>query len=162
MKKKILHAYQEYILKYPSLVLVFLTLILIASLSNVDNFKLDASADTLILEDDKDLKLFREVSGRYKTNEYLVLTITDKDKKIFSIDTLNYIKNLTDEISKFNNVQSVTSITNIPLVTSSKQPLTELINNVPNIFSEDIDLEMARNEILTSPVYKDLVIMEMK
>jgi hypothetical protein len=43
-------------------------------------------------------------------------------------------------------------------VTSSKQPLTELINNVPNIFSEDIDLEMARNEILTSPVYKDLVI----
>jgi predicted RND superfamily exporter protein len=160
MKKKILHAYQEYILKYPSLVLVFLALILIASLSNVDNFKLDASADTLILEDDKDLKLFREVAGRYKTNEFLVLTITDKDKNIFSIDTLNYIKNLTDEISKFNNVQSVTSITNIPLVTSSKQPLTELINNVPNIFSEDIDLEMARNEILTSPVYKDLVISE--
>jgi hypothetical protein len=50
----------------------------------MDNFKLDASADTLILEDDKDLKLFREVSGRYKTNDFLVLTVTDNNEDIFS------------------------------------------------------------------------------
>ena len=160
MKKKISQIYDEYILRYPALILAFLVIILILSLSNMDNFKLDASADTLILEDDKDLKVFREVSGRYKTNDFLVLTVTDKNQDIFSKDTLNYIKNISERISKFENVQAVTSIVNIPLVTSSKKPLTELINNVPNIFSDDINLDMARSEILTSPVYKDLVISD--
>jgi predicted RND superfamily exporter protein len=160
MKKKISQIYEEYILSYPALVLVFLVLILITSLSNMDNFKLDASADTLILEDDKDLKLFREVSSRYKTNDFLVLTITDNNKDIFSTDTLAYIKFISEKISKFKNVQSVTSIVNIPLVSSSNKPLTELINNVPNIFSNDINLDMAKSEILTSPVYKDLVISD--
>ena len=160
MKKKISQIYEEYILSYPALVLVFLVLILITSLSNMDNFKLDASADTLILEDDKDLKLFREVSNRYKTNDFLVLTITDNNKDIFSTDTLAYIKLISEKISKFKNVQSITSIVNIPLVSSSNKPLTELINNVPNIFSDDINLDMAKSEILTSPVYKDLVISD--
>jgi hypothetical protein len=63
----------------------------------------------------------------------------------FPRDTLDYIKNISERISKFKNVQSVTSIVNIPLVTSSNKPLTELINNVPNIFSDDINLDMARN-----------------
>jgi len=160
MKKKISQIYEEYILRYPAIVLVFLVLILIMSLSNINNFKLDASADTLILEDDKDLKLFREVSNRYKTNDFLVLTITDNNEDIFSSDTLAYIKFISEKISKFKNVQSVTSIVNIPLVSSSNKPLTELINNVPNIFSDDIDLDMAKREILTSPVYKDLVISD--
>ena len=158
MKKNISQIYDKYILRYPALVLVFLGAILIISLSNIDNFKLDASADTLILEDDKDLKLFREVSDRYKTNNFLVLTVTDNNEDIFSRDTLDYIKIISERISKFKNVQSVTSIVNVPLVTSSNMPLTELINNVPNILSDDINLDMARNEILTSPVYKDLVI----
>ena len=158
MKKKISHIYEEYILRYPAFILAFLVFVLMLALSNIGNFKLDASADTLILEDDKDLKLFREVTARYKTNDFLVLTVTDKDKDIFSRDTLDYINTLTEKITELNNVKSVTSIVNIPLVTSSKKPLTELINDVPNIFSDDINFEEARNEILTSPIYKDLVI----
>ena len=65
MIKKISYFYEHYILGYPALVLTLLSIILAVSLSNINNFKLDASADTLILDDDKDLKLFREISDRY-------------------------------------------------------------------------------------------------
>jgi predicted RND superfamily exporter protein len=130
------------------------------SLTNINNFKLDASADTLILEDDKDLNLFREINDRYESNEFLILTVTDKHKDIFANETLDYINSLVIEIENFVDVQSVTAITNIPLVSSSKKPLTELINDIPNIFSKDIDPELAQQEILTSPIYKDLVISE--
>ena len=160
MIKKISYFYENYILAYPALVLILLSIILAVSLSNINNFKLDASADTLILDDDKDLKLFREINDRYESNEFLILTVTDKNKDIFANETLEYIHNLTLEIEDFVNVQSVTAITNIPLVSSSKKPLTELINNIPNIFSKDIDPELAQQEILTSPIYKDLVISE--
>ena len=160
MIKKISYFYEHYILGYPALVLTLLSIILAVSLSNINNFKLDASADTLILDDDKDLKLFREINDRYESNEFLILTVTDRNKDIFANETLEYIHNLTLEIEEFASVQSVTAITNIPLVSSSKKPLTELINNIPNIFSKDIDPELAQEEILTSPIYKDLVISQ--
>ena len=158
MIKKISLLYEQYIIRYPGMVLIVLSIILMISLTNINNFKLDASADTLILEDDKDLNLFREINDRYGSNEFLILTVTDKHKDIFANETLNYINNLVTEIQNFTNVQSVTAITNVPLVSSSKKPLTELIDNIPDIFSKGIDPEIAKQEILTSPIYKDLVI----
>ena len=131
MIKKISHFYEQYILGYPALVIILLSIILAVSLSNINNFKLDASADTLILDDDKDLKLFREINDRYESNEFLLLTITDKNKDTFANETLEYLHKLTTEIQNYTNVESVTSITNIPLVSSSKKPLTELISNIP-------------------------------
>ena len=160
MIKKISYLYEKYIICYPGMVLIMLSIILMVSLTNINNFKLDASADTLILEDDKDLNLFREINDRYESNEFLILTVTDKHKDIFANETLDYINSLVIEIENFVDVQSVTAITNIPLVSSSKKPLTELINDIPNIFSKDIDPELAQQEILTSPIYKDLVISE--
>ena len=138
--------------------MLFLAVILVISVSHVGNFKLDASADTLILEDDKDLKIFRETNEKYKSSDFLVLTVTDNEKEIFAIDTLSFIDSLSNELTKIKNVASVTSITNIPLVTSSKRPLTELINDIPNIMSEGINKSLARKEILTSPIYNELVI----
>lgn len=158
MIKKISYIYSHYILGQPLLVLLFLAVILVISVSHVGNFKLDASADTLILEDDKDLKIFREMNEKYKSSDFLVLTVTDNEKEIFAIDTLSFIDSLSNELTKIKNVASVTSITNIPLVTSSKRPLTELINDIPNIMSEGINRSLARKEILTSPIYNELVI----
>ena len=158
MIKKISYIYSHYILGQPLLVLLFLAVILVISVSHVGNFKLDASADTLILEDDKDLKIFREMNEKYKSSDFLVLTVTDNEKEIFAIDTLSFIDSLSNELTKIKNVASVTSITNIPLVTSSKRPLTELINDIPNIMSEGINKSLARKEILTSPIYNELVI----
>ena len=39
-----------------------------------------------------------------------------------------------------------------------KLPLTEMINNVPTILSKEIDIDKAENEILSSPIYKNLII----
>ena len=158
MIKKISFIYRQYLLGHPFLVLLFLAMILVISATNIKNFKLDASADTLILEDDRDLKIFRNVSERYESSDFMILTLTDKNKNIFSSDTLQLIDTLTREIKTLQNIDSVTSITNIPLVTSSEKPLTELINDIPNILSDDIDRNRAKEEILTSPIYKDLVI----
>ena len=158
MIKKISFIYRQYLLGYPVLVLFFLAIILMISATNIKNFTLDASADTLILEDDRDLKIFRDISERYQSSDFMILTLTDKNKNIFSSDTLRLIDTLSREIKAIENIDSVTSITNIPLVTSSEKPLTELVNDIPNILSEDIDRDRAKEEILTSPIYKDLII----
>ena len=63
------------------------------------NFKLDASADSLLLEDDKDLQLFRETIERYTTKEFLFVTFTS-DESLFSEPVLKKITQLRDELKK--------------------------------------------------------------
>ncbi len=158
MIKKISYIYKQYILDHPLLVIFSLLAILALSVTNIKNFKLDASADTLILEDDVDLKIFRNTNEKYESYDFMILTLSDSRNNVFSEDTLRLISNLTRELNEIDGVESVTSLTNIPLVTSSQKPLTELINNIPNILSADVDRELAKEEILSSPIYKDLVI----
>ena len=158
MINKISYIYKQYILNHPFLVLLSLVGILAMSMTNIKSFKLDASADTLILEDDVDLKIFRETSEKYKSRDFMILTLSDSSGDVFSKDTLRLINNLTGELNAIDGVESVTSLTNIPLVTSAQKPLTELINNIPNILSPDVNKKLAKEEILSSPIYKDLVI----
>ena len=43
------------------------------------DFQLDASSDTLLLENDPDLKYLREVNTKFGSKDFLVLTYTPKD-----------------------------------------------------------------------------------
>ena len=82
MIKKISFIYRRYLLGHPVLALLFLAVILAISATNIKDFTLDASADTLILEDDQDLKVFRNVTERYQSSDFMILTLTDKKKNI--------------------------------------------------------------------------------
>jgi len=127
-------------------------------LSFSTNFKLDASADSLILENDKDLLIYRDTVERYSTQEFIVMTYSPRQGKIFDKNNLLLIKNLKEKLLSVKNISSVISIIDVPLVESSEIPLIEMANNVPTIFSNGIDIVKAEHEILTSPIYKDLII----
>jgi predicted RND superfamily exporter protein len=133
-------------------------LVLVSMLSFSTNFKLDASADSLILENDKDLLIYRDTVERYSTQEFIVMTYSPRQGKIFDKNNLLLIKNLKEKLLSVKNISSVISIIDVPLVESSEIPLIEMTNNVPTIFSDGIDIVKAEHEILTSPIYKDLII----
>ena len=160
MIKNISHIYLQYILKYPKCVILFMLIILISMASNISNFKLDASADSLILENDIDLAKYRGLIEDYKTKDFIVMTLSRKNGDIFDDETLNIIKELKQELLSVDNVESVISIIDVPLVESSDTPIIEMIENVPTILSNDTDKQRAEKEILTSPIYRNLIISE--
>ena len=160
MIKNISHIYLQYILKYPKCVILFMLIILISMASNISNFKLDASADSLILENDIDLAKYRGLIEDYKTKDFIVMTLSRKNGDIFDDETLNIIKELKQELLSVDNVESVISIIDVPLVESSDTPLIEMIENVPTILSNDTDKQRAEKEILASPIYRNLIISE--
>ena len=47
------------------------------------NFELDASADSLILENDKDLKIFREITKRYDAKDFVKPELIEVDGQVF-------------------------------------------------------------------------------
>tara|TARA_Y100000768_G_scaffold44542_1_gene29101 strand:- start:3205 stop:5625 length:2421 start_codon:yes stop_codon:yes gene_type:complete len=137
---------------------MFLLIILAGMMTFASNFKLDASADSLILENDKDLVKYRNTISKYDTKEFIVMTYTPNDGKIFDDNNLLLIKKLKNQLTKIDGIESVLSIIDVPLVESSELPLAEMIDNVPTLLSEGTDIIKAEKEILTSPIYKNLII----
>ncbi len=150
-------AYHRFLLTRPRTVLTVLALLLAFFSYHSQDFKLDASADSLLLEDDKDLHLLREVNARYQTQDLLIVTFTPT-QDLFSDDSLTHLKRLRDELRSIDGVESVVTILDVPLVTSSDVPLTQMADNVQTLQTPTIDRRRARVELSTSPVYKDLVI----
>ena len=61
--------YKSSVLDHPVLMISFLVMVLFFGAYYSRDFKLDASADTLILENDADLKVLREINDRYKISK---------------------------------------------------------------------------------------------
>jgi predicted RND superfamily exporter protein len=129
-------------------------------ITNIPNFKLDASADSLILENDKDLAKYRNIIQDYGTNDFIVMTLSPNNGDIFDEENISIIKSLKNRILSIGNVESVISLIDVPLVESSDTPLIEMINNVPTLLSNNTDKIKAKKEILDSPIYKNLIISE--
>ena len=154
MKNIISKIYFNNILKFPGRTIIVLIIKLFLSSISISNFKLDASADSLILENDKDLMTYRETTKNYSTNDFVIFTFTPKQSGIFNSRSLDAIKDLKGSILKLDGIESVVSIVDIPLVESSDLSFIEMIQNVPNILSESVNLSRAKKEILNSPIYK--------
>ena len=124
--------------------------------------EVDASTETLLLENDKDLAVFRDVSKRYVSPNYLVIAYTPKDD-LLAPSTLKKIENLSRELEKNDLVSSVISVLNIPLLQSGTNDLGELVKHVPSLADADINKTLVRREFADSPLYtNNLVSRDLK
>ncbi|WP_148803712.1 efflux RND transporter permease subunit [Campylobacter concisus] len=113
---------------------------------------IDASAETLLLEHDPDLKAYRQIASRYDSPGLLVVAFTPKDD-LFSPKNLELIKNLSDELAKNDMVSSITSILNVPLLNSVKGGVTGILEHTPTLSDKDINISKAKLEFAKSPIY---------
>ena len=113
---------------------------------------IDASAETLLLEHDPDLKAYRQIAKRYDSPGLLVVAFTPKDD-LFSPKNLELIKNLSDELAKNDMVSSVISILNVPLLNSVKGGVTGILDHTPTLSGKDINISKAKLEFAKSPIY---------
>ncbi|MBF0353350.1 MAG: RND family transporter [SAR324 cluster bacterium] len=151
MIKKI---YDRYILEYP-VVFLILVLVLIGFLGyEAKKLDVDASAETLMLEDDKDLRYTRQVNSRYDNPDFLIVTYSSKED-LLTDKSLDHLKRLQQELLSLDRVESVYSILNVPLLESPPKPLNELLKEVPTLETPWIDRELARAEFLKSPIYSE-------
>jgi predicted RND superfamily exporter protein len=157
MISRFVHLYNNIVLNSPKLTLMLLLSILVFFSYHTKDFKLDASADSLMLEDDADLKLFQKIQDRYPTNDLLIVTYSPR-KDLFSEQTLESIRKLSDELKEVASVNTVFSILDAPLFENSDKSITEIINDLPNLETPGIDIKKAKSEILNSPIYKQLII----
>ena len=139
---------------------VFLLIVLsLISILGLPKFQLDASSDTLLLDNDPDLKTYRENSRKYGSSDFLVIAFTP-NKEIFTSETVSLLKNLVEDLKKVNGIKNVLSLFDVPLLKYSEQSISELAENVVTLSTENVDLTKAKYEFETNEVYRGLLISE--
>ena len=125
--------------------------------TNITKLEIDASSETLLLDDDQDLAFLRTVEKRFKSSDVLILAYQPNDA-LLSAKSLETLASLTNELKQLSSITHVDSILSVPLLYSPPQDMTDLLNSTRTLENADINLTMAKNEFLTSPLYKDSLV----
>ena len=145
--------YTHTILKYPIGVLVLLFLSMGFFGYYATKLEIDASAETLLLEDDKDLQFAREITKRYATQDFLVITFTPQ-ASLLDDSSLQLIEKISSDLKTLPRVDSITSILNVPLLQSPVVEIKSLVDEVRTLRSPNIDKALVKQEFLNSPLYQ--------
>ncbi|MFA9419009.1 MAG: RND family transporter [Gammaproteobacteria bacterium] len=149
--------YNKIVLQKPVVTLVAIAVIVGFFLAHASLFELDASADSLTLENDASLKYYRNVREQYGSDDFLIVTYSPVEA-LFSTATLSDIRNLRDELAIINQVDSVITLLDVPLVRSPPTTLYEMSRGVRTLESDDVDLTLAEKELTSSALYENLLV----
>jgi predicted RND superfamily exporter protein len=149
--------YDGLILKRPGISLLLIALLVAFFAFHATKFKLDASPDSLILENDEALSYYRSIRARYGSDDSLIITYTP-GSDLFSEPVLADLQQLRDNLAGLDRVESVVSLLDVPLISSPPVSLTELSKGIQTLRDPKTDIDLARKELVTSPLYRNLVI----
>ena len=151
--------YQNTILKNPKIIFVALIVAILSFGYYSKDFRLDASSETLLIEGDPDLAYLKEITERYGSKDFLVLTYTPNEGMVTD-NSVNNLLSLKYKIQSLSWVHSVITLLDIPLLNNSDAPLQERLENFKTLKDKDVNKDRGFKEILSSPVFRNFVISE--
>jgi predicted RND superfamily exporter protein len=149
--------YDNLILRRPIAALVTVAAFVLLLGWHAQYFSLDASADSLTLERDEGLEYYRYVRARYGSDDLLLVTYTP-DKPLLSEGVVTDIGALRDQLIALPNVESVTTILDVPLVNSPAVRLRDIDDGIRYLGDPGTDRQLAQQELTSSPLYRNLLV----
>jgi predicted RND superfamily exporter protein len=153
----LLNAYVALVLKHPKWVLAALVALLLGLGWGVKDFRLDASADSLVVEGDADLEFSREINARYGSGDFVFVAYTPRGE-LFSSHVLADLRSLRDALLGIDGVASVDSILTIPLFKVADASLRDVADNIITLEAPGVDLDAARADLTTNFAYRDVLL----
>jgi len=161
MTHRLFNAYCRAVLAHPVFWLVLLVLLCGVAATQARNFKIDASADSMVLENDKALEYYRKVSKQYGGSDFLIITYSPKDKPLFQQNSLDHLQSLQQSLKDVDRVSSVYSMLDVPLLFSPQVEFSDLANDYRTLTSDGVDLALAEKEFTDeNPLYEDLLVSD--
>lgn len=147
-------------LNYPIMIIFMVLVLCLVAGYFAQDFRFDASEDTLMKEGDPDLEYFKKVNDNFDQKGFLVLTYMSKSGDVITRENIQALKQLKDQLAQVDGVRSVDSILDAPLLKSPPIPVSEMASGYRTLMSPDVDLKLAEKELTQSPLFKNLLISE--
>ena len=152
--------YDRFILPHPWIVLVLFGAILALAAVRFDQFRLDASAESLVLENDRSLEEYRQVNRTFTTSDHFLVVTYTPHEPLFTPEGLGRLKALRDELQALETVSSTNSILNVPLLHSPDLTLDTVDTEIKTLDEHEVAPETARQALLDNPMYPNLLLSE--
>lgn len=159
IKGRVWQCYEAAVLGRPGVVLVALFALVAALASQAGDFRLDASADSLLLENDDDLRYYRSLVRRYGSDDFVAVTVTPGGD-LFAPQALAQLDALQGDLAALPGIRQVLSLLDVPLLDSPRISLSDLSREQRTLRTPGVDAQMARREFLHSPLYRNLLLSE--
>ena len=158
MTSTLFAVYERLVLAHPARVLIVMIAVLAFFAWQARHFELDASADSLLLEDDRDLQTLRAMQARYASSDLLIVTFAP-GADVFDESSLARLRGLRDRLRTVPGVASITSILDVPLLENVEGvSLAAVADNLRTLDDPETDRGRARSEILASPVFSESIV----
>ena len=152
--------YDRLVLSHPWLILALFSLVLVLAGLKLHQFRLDASAESLVLENDSALEDYRTVNQRFgASDDFLVVTYRPHGE-LFTPDAIETLRNLRDDLAALEPVGATNSILNVPLLHSPDLTLDTVESEIRTMDEDDVPLEQARESLLANPLYPNMLISD--
>ena len=119
MKKTLINNLATGIVRWRWAVVIAFAGLLALALTGVGKFRIAASADTLLVKDNKLYIQTQVAQQTFNPDEFILLAYEPREHDVFSDQTFSDLSRLQEEIKQIPRVESVTSILTVPLIDSA-------------------------------------------
>lgn len=141
------------------LAIIFLIAALTAVLGwHSRQFEINASAETLISDDNRDYLESSKATQRFAPEEFLLVVYQPQNHKLFSDQSFRDIRELTRELQALDRVETVRSILNVPLLSEMDGLSSDI--DTRNYTQEKLNLsaEKLAGIFQDHPIYEGLIV----
>lgn len=160
MGSRIFKIYDRTVLSHPVLTLLLVLVAAIIAGLRLDQFRLDASPDSLVKEGDRAFEYYQTISSRFTTSDDFLVVSYAPEGELFSESTISHLRSLRDELAAVEGIRETNSILNVPLLHSPKISLTTVSQYQKTLDEDDVPLDVAKESLLSNPLYPNMLISE--
>ena len=131
--------------------------ILILSFFFIKNFRIDASSDTLVAQNDKDFEYFNNYSKLFKSENFLILAVENNNE--LNEEFIKNIESISSKILSLKSVSQVFSFIDAPIFFLNNTSLSNLnANNLENLRNTNLKIDDVVEEFIKNPIYLDQIV----
>ena len=119
-------------------------------------FEIDASADTLLVDNNKHYILSQLADQRYGSEEFILIAFKPNNTALFSASNLNTLVDIADEIEQLPRVKQVNSIANMPIFSAADNVSADVANLTWE--KQKFDEQTLSLSLKKHPLYEGLLI----
>lgn len=160
MGSRIFRIYDRTVLSHPVLTLLLVLVAAIIAGLRLDQFRLDASPDSLVKEGDTAFEYYQKINSRFTSSDDFLIVSYQPEGELFSDSTISHLRSLRDELAAIEGIRETNSILNVPLLHSPKISLTTVSQHQKTLDEDDVPLDVARDSLLSNPLYPNMLISE--
>ncbi|MGD9386980.1 MAG: MMPL family transporter [Gammaproteobacteria bacterium] len=150
-------AYESIVLQRPIWTLAGVAIAVALLAAFIPRFQLDASSETLVMEDDEAVRFYRAVRARYESDDFLVVTYTPREG-LFVETALARLEAMRDELASLDHVAEVTTLLDVPVLEGLEASLTELPTDAEALTCNGPDRARDCRRLLDSDLYRNLLV----